>query len=185
MKFWNIFSFPDENKVVAQREKNNPSGLKKMDAQQTLRQFDSLHCALIDASSIIYIQKAGFFDELAEAVPLFSIAEILTEASISDRRIQLIETVCEAQSNDARLICCALRNRLPVISEDKKILQALKRKNSPHFNALMMLNFLWYRQRVSVVDYLKFKNALKKIAWYRPQIWEFGERIFHLNKNDD
>lgn len=84
--------------------------------------------ALIDTSSIIYIQKAGYFDVLSKA-------------------IQLVQ--------------------------------------APYYNALMMLNFLLFSQRIDDDSYRGYYSALENFARYSEAVWEFGEHIYtaiKLNK---
>ncbi len=49
-----------------------------------LRQFRGLRKALVDTSSIIYMQKAGFFREVAHAVELYAPPEIVAETGFAD-----------------------------------------------------------------------------------------------------
>ena len=145
--------------------------------QDILGQFNQLDKALIDASSIIYANKAHFLKRLASAVTLFSIHEILSEAgSISDN-IKPLSHNGKTLSNDQKLVACALRFDLPVISEDKKILMAMKSARKPFFNSLMMLNFLLYRQMIDNRQYAQYHLALRQFARYSDEIWQYGARI--------
>jgi len=65
----------------------------------------------------------------------------------------------------------------PVISEDKKILMAMKRAGRPFFNSLMMLNFLLYRRRIQNQHYIQYHLALKKFARYSDDIWAYGAAV--------
>jgi hypothetical protein len=142
-----------------------------------IEQFDHLTRALIDASSVIYMEKADFLDMLKDSIDLHSLPEILDEAGIDLKRIKEVKSKNAALSNDQKLIRCALDLNLPVISEDKKILNTLRNHGVPYFNALMMLNFLLYKERITSESYPYYLDALLQIAWYSNKVWAFGERL--------
>ena len=150
---------------------NNPA------AQDIFHRFDQLNKALIDASSIIYIAKADFLPILASSIGLFSIQEILSEAGPVSESITPLIYKEAAFSNDQKFISCALDFNLPIISEDKKILAAIKRARRPFFNALMMLNFLLYHQKINSQQYFQYHLALKKFARYSEEIWQYGSKV--------
>ncbi len=149
----------------------------KLSPREVFSQFDKLNRALIDASSIIYTEKADFLEILASSVKLFSIAEILAETGPVPHSIKPLTYKEAFLSNDKKLVACALHYNLPVISEDKKILAAMKRARRPFFNALMMLNFLLYHQKIQSRQYLQYQLALKKFARYSDDIWQSGAKI--------
>ena len=145
--------------------------------QAIFSQFNQLDKALIDASSIIYANKANFLEMLTGTLQLFSIHEILIEVgSISDS-ITPLAHIEKSLSNDQKLVACALHFGLPVISEDKKILMAMKSARKPYFNSLMMLNFLLYRQMIDNLQYARYHLALKQFARYSDEIWKYGAKI--------
>ena len=149
----------------------------KPSPQEIFSRFDHLNKALIDASSIIYTDRADFLEILASSIRLFSIKEILSEAGPVSESIKPLNYSETSSSNDQKLISCALDLSLPVISEDKKILMAMKRANRPFFNSLMMLNFLLYRRQIRNQQYIQYHQALKNFARYSDEIWKYGARI--------
>jgi hypothetical protein len=150
---------------------NNPS------PQKVFNRLDRINKALIDASSIIYIDRADFLEILASVINLFSIQEILCETGPVSQRVKPLVYDETAASNDEKLIACALDRGLPIISEDKKILMAMKRANRPFFNSLMMLNFLLYRGRIQNRQYARHYQALKNFARYSDDVWQYGAKI--------
>ena len=147
--------------------------------QEVFSQFNQLEKALIDASSIIYANKADFLKMLGATVKLFSINEILSEVGfgfVCDT-IKPLTYNENSSSNDQKLVACALHFGLPVISEDKKILMAMKSAKRPFFNSLMMLNFLLYRQMIDNRQYTQYHQALKQFARYSDEIWKYGAKI--------
>ena len=145
--------------------------------QETFQRFDHLDKALIDASSIIYIDRADFLEILTSSIRLFSIQEILSETGPVSMCIKPLIYNRTASSNDQKLISCALDLDLPIISEDKKILMSMKRANRPFYNSLMMLNFLLYRRRINNQQYIQYHLALTKFARYSDDIWRYGATV--------
>lgn len=145
--------------------------------REIFQQLDHLEKALIDASSIIYMDRADFLAILASSIGLFSIQEILAEAGPVSKYIKPLTYHKTSSSNDQKLISCALDLDLPVISEDKQILMAMKRAHRPFFNTLMMLNFLLYRRRIENRQYIQYHMALTKIARYSDDIWKYGATV--------
>lgn len=142
-----------------------------------LQQFERLDRALIDASSLIYMEKCGFLYLLADSLELQTLPAIRTEAGPAADRISLIQPAIDTPTADESLIACALGTGLPLISEDKKILNRMDRENHPYFNSLMMLNYLLFKHCITPDDYQYFLKALHEIAWYGPRIWRFGEKL--------
>jgi hypothetical protein len=145
--------------------------------RELFQRLDNLDKALIDASSIIYLDRADFLAILASSIRLFSIQEILTEAGPVSEYIKPLAHNNTSASNDQKFVSCALDFDLPVISEDKKILMAMKRAQRPFFNTLMMLNFLLYRRRIENQQYIQYHRALKKFARYSDDIWQYGATV--------
>jgi len=141
--------------------------------------FLELNRALIDASTIIYMYRAGYFDKVARAVDLYSLPEILAETGHGDLHVKPIDWVATSGANDRKLVSCALGLRWPVISEDKKILLRLERVGIPYFNALMMLHFLLFRKSITLKDHSMHLRRLKQCAWYSRHVLEFGKNIYN------
>ena len=146
--------------------------------KEVLSGFRSLKKALIDASSIIIIKKAGFFGELSEAVSLCSLKEIIEETRFQNLDIHLLPDVPGQASNDEKFISCALREKIPVISEDRKILMTMKNENIPHYNAVMMLHFLLFKKRLDRKAHLACQSRLMSAARYGDDVLEFAENVF-------
>jgi len=153
--------------------------LRDHTSHEVLSEFRRLSRAFIDASSIIYMHKAGFFRELARAVNLYSPPEIVAETGLSGLNIRPIAWTSNSLSNDQKLITIALKLRWPVISEDKNILMHMERANLPYFNALMMLHFLLLRRRIDLRSHAMYLERLKQFAWYSPHVWKFGKNVYN------
>ena len=154
-------------------------------SDHVLRTLGHLKKALIDTSSILYMQKAGYFDELGRAIQLYSIPEVVSEIKSQVSRLTLIR-MPELQSSfstDRKLIACALENKLTMISEDKRILTAMRHAKAPYYNALMMLNYLLMTHRIEDNGYRCYFSELKKIARYDEAVWKYGGQIYTAVKS--
>ena len=142
-----------------------------------LSQFSALHEACIDASSLIYTQKSGFLAELQHALTLYTVPTVLAETGIAMDSICLIDTIEGTLSSDDQLIQCALTRQLPVISEDKHILLTIQRAGVPYYNALMMLNWLFFKGIVGQAHYDDSIRLLRTFARYSEQVWQYGATV--------
>ena len=124
-------------------------GLEKptplLQATKTLLAFGRLRTLLIDASSIIYTVKARYFDALAESLDLHSPARILEEAGYQGLKIQSLAIDQPALSADESLVWCARHLNWPVLTEDLGVIRQLAKQQTPYFNALIMLEFLFFK----------------------------------------
>jgi hypothetical protein len=146
--------------------------------EEVFEQYRLLKRAFIDASSIIYMRKAGFLEALAAAVELHAPQEILAETGFDDLPVRLAVPSEKAASNDSKLISCALKTRWPVISEDRKILLHMKREGIPYFNALMMLNYLLFTARVDAEEHARRFERLMRHARYGRDVLDFGKSVY-------
>lgn len=144
-----------------------------------LEQFDELHKAVIDASSIIYANKSGFFNELICSLSLYTIPEIIKETGFEIPGITIFSSSKNFISNDDSLVHCAVEKKLAIISEDRKILkQALKNK-LPYYNALMMLNFIFYKKKIDRNAYDSYYQSLTAFAHYDFRVLEYGKMVLY------
>ena len=152
--------------------------------EEILQAFEALKKALIDTSSIIYIQKAGYLDVLSQTIELNTIPEVISETNARITGIKLIPAPkSPVLSTDRKLITCALENKLAMISEDKGILTAMQKAGFGYYNALMVLNLMLYKKRIDDNRYRQYYGNLKTIARYSVDVWEFGNRIYAAVKS--
>jgi hypothetical protein len=142
-------------------------------------QFRTLRKAFVDASSIIYMHRAGFLEEVSMAVKLYAPQEIIEETDYDGLPVCPVTCPMETPCNDQKLIACALAQGTPVISEDKRILSHMDKEGVPYFNALMMLHFLLFREVVTTERHFMYFHELKRYAWYSDSVLEFAEKVYH------
>jgi hypothetical protein len=156
--------------------------------EDILARFKALDSAVIDASSMIYMHKAGFLEILSRTIRLCSLPEIMAETGYEGLAVthvgrppdDLNNDRTDDLTNDQRLVRCALEQGLPLISEDRQLLMQMKREEHPYYNALMMLHFLLFRARVSKAEHARYLEHLLKTAWYGSRVLEKGAFLLEI-----
>lgn len=128
----------------------------------------NLRSAGIDASTIIYLLKAGFLGYLAAEVELRTVSAVMKETGWRGLPIRVDEGVgtSDRLTPDDRLLAFALAHRLPLISEDRKLLQRAGAAGLTYYNALLMLDLLVLRGRFSEEEYHIYRDRLVRIGRY-------------------
>jgi len=145
-----------------------------------LQRFAALDEACIDASSIIYMRKSGFFDRLCPALQLSTVPAVAEEVGREADGITLFRSADQTLTPDAQLVQCAYERQLAVISEDKQILLSAKRACLPYYNALMMLNWLLFKGLIQQSHYHRYHAALQTCARYSDAVWNYGEAVHQV-----
>jgi len=162
---------------------------KKMQKQPSFKkiinEFNKLKKIIIDTSSIIYFQRINIWENVSEVVTIFTIPEILKEYGYPLPDINIIESKNIQGDNDRKLIFQASKFKIPLVSEDKKILREMKKRNIPFFNTLMILNFLYFKNKINNREYVFYLEELKNIAFYNEEVWKFGKKVYNkLSQNN-
>jgi hypothetical protein len=159
-----------------------PTLLKLPSVENIPQQFDELHKAIIDTSSIIYMDKIGLLKITLSALKLITLPEVLKECRFPALSYKL-EVVLKfegstTESTDKRLFALAKQDQLAVISEDKALIKKTMESGLPCFNSLMIMNFLFYHDKLTKAEYKKFQTKLKRIARYNQDVWDYGDLVF-------
>ena len=150
------------------------------------KRFDDLTQAVIDASSMIYMIKAGFLGTLGHALRLVTIPPVLEETGWYGVEVEIVQggdddhttplsvdtkvPTSGISHNDRLLLEYARNVPLPLISDDRKLLEAAHRLGLVHYNSLMMLLFLKYRRRIDAVRYRELFDRLIALGRYSDDI---------------
>ena len=153
------------------------------DPRSALRQFDYLFQAIIDTSSLIYLQEIALLAKTSQYIRLFTIPGVIREFGAEAvecpiRIIDITDRMDCADSTDDALCLAAESFQLTIISEDRQILMRARKANLPYFNTLMVLNFLLYKNALNLLEYQTALDRLKATARYSNKIYEFGRRVF-------
>lgn len=145
--------------------------------QKTLKEFDVLDAAVIDASSCLYLTKLNLLNSFSEIITLSTVPGVVREVGELPRALVIESALSPCESTDSEVIRLCAEKKIPVISEDKKILLAVRGEGLPFFNTLMVLNFLFFKQ---VIDLVTFKAKLAELthfAWYHADVYEYGDLV--------
>jgi hypothetical protein len=168
--------------------------------------FGGLDQVCIDASSLIYLLRAGALGFLAQEATLHTTAEVADETGwprlpvhIVDSAASMSDTSAGAASkgvaatgddgrvfsqsleklseNDEGLLHAALQLGMPLVSEDKKLLHAAAASGLTYYNALMMIVFLVTRGRFGLEEYPVYRSRLLEFAHYSESVVRTADRI--------
>lgn len=150
----------------------------KSDVILTLKQLRELERAVIDSSSIIYMQKAGFLKHVISLLEIYAPAPVMDETGFREEGIRII-SVTENRSDtvDSLVVECAFNMNAAVISDDRGVLKKAEVPGLDYYNSLMMLCLLLLREEIDRADYTVFLNRLKSFARYSSFVYEFGEAV--------
>ncbi|MFP4383308.1 MAG: hypothetical protein ACLFSE_04635 [Spirochaetia bacterium] len=142
--------------------------------------FTGIGRCAADASSIIYMLKAGFLGFAGVEVDLFTVPEIFNEVGWPELPLTVVtlENAPEGESNDYLLLRLAEENSLAVLSEDKKLLLEAEKRGLKYYNSLMLLIFLRYRDRIIDDDYRELRERLLLTARYSRDVIEYADTIY-------
>jgi hypothetical protein len=150
------------------------------DIHKIKKQFHCLKNAVIDTSSIINIEKAGFMAELQQKINLHTVEDVFFEYGkpVPSIRKHLISQI--DLSTDQKVIMLAYQNSFPVISEDKGLLQASQKKDLEYYNAVMMLEYLFFKRSINNEKYRQSFSLLEKNCRYSSGIWNYIDKLHQL-----
>jgi hypothetical protein len=133
-----------------------------------------------DASSLIYMLKAGFLGYAGAEIELFTVPEIFNEVGWPELPLTIVplEKISPGESNDYLLLRLAEARNLSVLSEDKKLLREAERRCIRYYNSLMLLLYLRYRGRVGEDDYREFRERLLTEARYSRKVIEYADDLY-------
>jgi hypothetical protein len=157
--------------------------LDERETERVLAKLESLRGAIIDASSIIYIERSGFYRHLNEAIKLKTIPAVLKEVQMPGLEVQVIDGEGPETNTDRRLVATASASGSPLISEDRAILLTCQAKGIEYYNAYMMLLLLRLRRAIAEGEFERFRTRLIEVARYgRPVLDYAGDISRHLDK---
>jgi len=143
----------------------------KLDEREIERVFDRLGrlgTAIIDSSSIIYMQKAGFLETVSGVIKLMTIPQVLEEIGELELPVHVIDPVFDSDEEvtDRLLFAAAVNLHKPMISEDRAILLKCKSEGMEYYNAYNMLVLLRLRGILDGDEFCAFEKKLLSVAHY-------------------
>ena len=146
--------------------------------QNVVVQFEILQSAVIDSSSIIYLEKTGCLNVATQILNLYTIKSVILEIGFCPPNISVLTDTFEG-STDTLLVLSAHTHNYAIISEDRGVLRKAQKACLPFFNALMVLNYMYFQNVVSADEYKIYINRLRSVARYSEQVWEYGRMVFN------
>ncbi len=150
---------------------------EKPEINAVIEQLRHLQEAVVDASSVIYMQKAGFLEPAAQILRFHSPLSVAKETGYRDLPIEIHECNTNIDSPDAQILYLARTFSFPVVSEDKKVLLTASKHGLPYYNALMILNYLLDKNHLDLNGFLYFRKKLFLIARYGRNIQSYGALV--------
>jgi hypothetical protein len=163
--------------------------------------FGELDRVCIDASSLIYLLRAGALGFLAQEATLHTTAEVADETGWPRLPVHIVDSAASMSAgstraaatrdkgrgpspslrklseNDEGLLHVALELGIPLVSEDKTLLHAAAACGLSYYNALMMIVFLVTRGRFGLEEYPVYRSRLLEFAHYSETVVRTADRI--------
>jgi len=150
----------------------------KSDVLSAVKQLRELKTAVIDSSSLIYMQRAGFLKDVTSLLEIYAPAPVMAETGYKNEGITVIHGLSDkAVTVDSLVVKCAFDMGTAVISDDRGVLKKAEALNITYFNSLMILCLLLFRGEINRGEYTVFFNSLKSFARYSSFVYEYGEAV--------
>lgn len=155
----------------------NNNYIKELDV--SISGFEKLHSAVIDSSSIIYLEKINLLDTAADSIELHTPEIVIKETGLMrpDIIVHLPDEKCCMLPADRQIVHFAVIKKIPVISEDRKVLSGASNASLPYYNTLMMLNYFLYKKTIASDQYDFFYKELLSAARYSSMVLSYGEVV--------
>ncbi len=156
------------------------------DPARELEAFASLRRCLLDSSSAIYMEKAGYLGFAGRTLDMQTIPQVITETGYHTMPVLVVRPSgdvgdageADARSTDAVLVDTATELKIPVITEDRKMMLKLDAVGIPFFNALMILHLLLFRGEIDLEGHRRYLSALLSVSRYSARVRVYGEQVF-------
>ncbi|TVR32438.1 MAG: hypothetical protein EA404_07865 [Spirochaetaceae bacterium] len=151
--------------------------------ESALEKLSGLSSAFIDASSMIVCNKAEILDALAATCTLYTIQPVMDETGYSDAPVSIQPVPAAAAAGTAAtvddlLFSAVLKAQLPLISEDRTLLVKAADHGLAYYNALMVLNLLLLRRRLTPAAYSEHARLLQRATRYSAEVQQFGQAVY-------
>ena len=149
----------------------------KFKTTEVIQQFKALDQAVIDACSMIYLNKLQLLPLLAKQIQLFTPQLIFEETGFGEQKGIIVKESPNFSLPDKQLMAMALQLNLPLISDDGQVLKVAQKMKLTYFNSLMMVIFLYFKKEINFSTLQQKKVQLLNLAYYAPWIARAGEQL--------
>jgi hypothetical protein len=152
-----------------------------------IKQFPGIQRCAVDASSMIYMLKAGFLGYTGAAIELITVPPVFKEVGWPKLPVKiypLSEDMDANASNDFTLILLAKELNIAVLSEDKKLLNEAGNLGLCYYNSLMVLVYLRMIGKVNENQYHEFRTRLIAAARYSAEVIQYADDLHRAIKGN-
>jgi hypothetical protein len=151
--------------------------LDEREIEPVFERLTRLKAAIIDTSSIIYLQKAGFLQPVAGAIKLLTIPQVIEEIGHGGLPVEIISPpeTTGGEKTDRILFASAMILHKPMISEDRAILLKCRERGVEYYNAYNMLIMLRLRNLRAEADFDRYEENLLAVAHYGKFVIDYIE----------
>jgi hypothetical protein len=145
----------------------------------------SLERLVTDSSSLIYANRAGFLLPLVKTVRLIAPPGVFEElqgaiagvAGLGSIGTVDDESLYRGYKVDAQVIVAAQRSRLPILSDDLRLLGRAAHHEIAGYTVRAMLELLLLHRRIDLDGYARFKRSLSGLVRYAVPLWVAAEEL--------
>ena len=154
------------------------------EVERVIARLERLRSAVIDASSIIYMTKSGYFADLRRTVKLMTIPAVTDEVGLPELELAIVQAPDSREETDRQLFATAVDLRKPLVSEDRAILRKCRETGVEYYNAYMMLLLLRLRRVIDADRYGAYRSRLIEVAHYGRNVLDYAESFsVYLDKS--
>ncbi|MFP4010603.1 MAG: hypothetical protein ACLFUM_02800 [Spirochaetaceae bacterium] len=160
-------------------------------------ELTALEQAAVDASSMIYMLKAGFFGYAAAELHFYTVGPVAREVGWPELPVRIAdlrrggevrwtpETMETAEAfvredkhgNDELLLELAESRTLAIVSEDHRIHERAQEVGIAHYNAPLILALVASRGRLSAAEYEECFELLRAIGYYSKDVLSLARAV--------
>ena len=146
-----------------------------------VEKLERVRSVAIDTSSIIYLSKSGLLDRLSELIQLKTVGQVVQEAGLPSLPVDFVATHQDDLNRpidaDTAILQCAVRERIPLLSEDRKLLMRADVRGVPYYNSLMMIALMALRGVIAEGEIADSRDRLVKVAHYGSRVAKYGNDL--------
>lgn len=150
-----------------------------------LKQLQAIKEILADTSSLIYLDKLSLIKLLTSEIKVMTISEVAREFGPSFTELSEISIVPSPLNQtdyanldtDRKLLHQAAKNRIPLLSEDRRILRTGLEAGLQVHAAIMMVLLLYFRSRINLSDYERARDQLADWARYDRHLLSYADEL--------
>ena len=142
-----------------------------------LAELSSLPGGVADTSTLIYLERLRLLQLAAQSLRLVVIPQVVREFGTQPKGdLAVIEAPPGPADQVVWQMAAALR--LPVLTEDRGIIQKARKAGLPYYNALMVVLALHLQGFLNAKDCREALNQLPGFARYSPRVVAVGEAVW-------